>query len=207
MSFIYLQINKHNEHYTDFLEIVPDEAIPVLFDTEIMEVKSTSPEDFSDQNLSIGDQSTVNHDLSGDLKIVDTSDRVHVVPHLEGMDLSEDEEDNKNLHLFNKRLKAWSNQMKTCAGDEKQCRVKGLKEELVDDMFASHLQQIEEDENDYNLCDRSSDLFISPSCSSQGSAVQTITGHRSLFTPLQLLMEAGLSPQYVKAGCNNLCRS
>ena len=72
--------------------------------------------------------------------------------------------------------------------------------------FLSHLQQIEEDENEYNLMDRPSDLLISPSVSPEKTVVPQMMGHRSLFTPLQLLMDAGLCPQYMKAGCSTLGR-
>ncbi|KAK2146480.1 hypothetical protein LSH36_605g01001 [Paralvinella palmiformis] len=73
--------------------------------------------------------------------------------------------------------------------------------------FLSHLQQIEEDENEYNLMDRPSDLLISPSVSPEKTVVPQMMGHRSLFTPLQLLMDAGLCPQYMKAGCSTLASS
>ena len=70
--------------------------------------------------------------------------------------------------------------------------------EQVDDMFASHLQKIEEDENDY-LLDHNQ---YNTSCATPGTGDNSAEG-KPLFAMSMILKDAGLSPQYLKAGTNH----
>jgi hypothetical protein len=164
-------------------------------------------------------------------------DAIHLVPHLEGVDQSDDESESHDKELVaaadqmacqhyamipaNQNDRAPANDCTTKTGYEmtnllnyrsstdKKCRtinneqfeqnaVKVERVEQVDDMFASHLQKIEEDENDYCLNPKLYNMFPTVSGICEDSMED-----KPLFAMSMLLKDAGLSPQYLKAGPNH----